>query len=108
MLRRAATGEVLRLAEASGQMLGPFDDSVYTQATVRVEPGDVLIMYTDGLVEHYDADLNVGLGHLEEVVAAWPPAALLDCEALARDVAPDSHDDDVCLLVARFDPDTAN
>lgn len=108
MLRRAATGDVLRLSDASGQMLGPFDDAVYTQATVTVEPGDVLIMYTDGLVEHYGADLNVGLGHLEEVVAAWPPAALLDCEALARDVAPDSHDDDVCLLVARFDADTAN
>ena len=40
--------------------------------------------------------------------AAWPPGALLDCEALARDVAPDTHDDDVCLLVVRFDPAAAN
>lgn len=108
MLRRAATGEVLRLSEASGQMLGPFDDAVYAQATVTVASGDVLIMYTDGLVEHHDADLNVGLGHLEGVVAAWPPGALLDCEALARDVAPDSHDDDVCLLVVRFGSNDAN
>ncbi|MCB1264442.1 MAG: SpoIIE family protein phosphatase [Mycobacterium sp.] len=108
MLHRAETGEVLRLSDASGQMLGPFDDAVYPQATVAIEQDDVLIMYTDGLVEHYDADLNVGLDHLEQVVAAWPPDALLDCEALARDVAPDSHDDDVCLLVVRFDPDNAD
>ena len=108
ILRRGATGEVLRLSDASGQMVGPFDDAAYSQAIVTVESGDVLIMYTDGLVEHYDADLNAGVGHLEGVVAAWPPGALLDCEALARDVAPDTHDDDVCLLVVRFDPAAAN
>lgn len=102
LLRRAATGEVVRLSDASGPLLGPFDDSVYTQSTVAVDRGDVLMMYTDGLVEHYDEDLNAGIGHLEKVVAAWPPEALLDCESLARDVAPAPHDDDLCLLIARF------
>lgn len=107
MLRRATTGEVIRLSDASGQMLGPFDDAIYGQATVSIWPGDVLVMYTDGLVEHYDEDLNAGIDHLEQVVAAWPPGALLDCEALARDVAPEPHDDDLCVLVVRFGPDHA-
>ena len=102
ILRRAATGEVVRLSEASGPIMGPFADSVYVQSTVAVEPGDVLVMYTDGLVEHFDEDLQTGIAHLEQVIAAWPPEALLDCEALARDVAPASHDDDLCLLIARF------
>lgn len=102
LLRRAATGEVIRLSDASGPMLGPFDDSVYVESAVAVEPGDVLVMYTDGLVEHYDEDLQAGIAHLQNVITAWPPEALLDCEALARDVAPAPHGDDLCLLIARF------
>lgn len=105
LVRRAATGEVIRLSDASGPMLGPFEDTVYVQNTLAVEPGDVLVMYTDGLVEHYDEDLKTGIAHLEKVLEAWPPEALLDCEALARDVAPAPHDDDLCLLIVRFGAD---
>ena len=108
LLRRAATGEVLQLAEANGPMLGPFGDTIYIQGTVPVDRGDVLIMYTDGLVEHYDGNLRTGIDHLAEVVGAWPPQALLDCEALARDVAPAPYTDDLCLLVVRFGADDGN
>lgn len=106
LLRRAETGEVIRLSDAQGPLLGPFDDAHYVQRTVQVGPGDVLVMYTDGLVEHRDETLGVGITHLEDVVAAWPPAALLDCEALAEDVAPTPHTDDLCLLVVRFGSET--
>jgi integral membrane sensor domain MASE1 len=102
LLRRAATGEILRLDEANGPMLGPFEETVYVQSTVSVEPGDVLIMYTDGLVEHHDGNLRAGIAHLEYVIAAWPPEALLDCEALVREVAPAPHTDDLCVLGVRF------
>ena len=102
LLRRARTGEVIRLSDASGPMLGPFEDSVYVGSTVLIQRGDVLVMYTDGLVEHHDEGVMAGIAHLQEAVAAWPPDALLDCEALARDVAPTLHADDLCLLVVRF------
>ncbi|MGV0991242.1 MAG: SpoIIE family protein phosphatase [Mycobacterium sp.] len=102
LLRRTTTGEVIRLAHAQGSLLGPFDDSVYVQCTVSVVPGDVLVMYTDGLVEHHDEGLRAGISHLEQVIEAWPPDALLDCDALAQDVAPAPHEDDLCLLVVRF------
>jgi serine phosphatase RsbU (regulator of sigma subunit) len=72
---------------------------------VQVNPGDVLVMYTDGLVEHHDEDLRAGIDHLEEVLAAWPPDALLDCEALVESVAPSPRSDDLCLLVVRFGSD---
>ncbi len=104
LLRRDQTGEVIRLAHSQGPLLGPFDDAVYVQCSVSVRPGDVLVMYTDGLVEHHDEDLRAGISHLEHVLEAWPPAALLDCEALAQDVAPAPHDDDLCLLMVRFGP----
>lgn len=105
LLRRADTGEVLRLSDTSGPMLGPFDDAVFTDHVVPVAPGDVLIMYTDGLVEHYDENLKVGIAHLQHVIEAWPPEALLDCEALVQAVAPESRDDDLCLLIVKVAAD---
>ncbi len=102
LLRRAATGEVVRLSGRGGPVLGPFEDAVYTEESVPVGPGDVVVMYTDGLVEHYDEHVEAGIAHLEQVIGGWPPEALLDCEALAEDVAPSPHADDLCLLVARF------
>lgn len=105
LLRRADTGDIVRLADAQGPLLGPFADSGYEQSAVLVSPGDVLVMYTDGLVEHHDEDLRAGIDHLEEVLAAWPPDALLDCDALAESVAPSPRSDDLCLLVVRFGSD---
>jgi len=78
------TGEVITLSEALG------------------DPCCVLVMYTDGLVEHCDGDPRTGIAHLEQAIASWPPEALLDCEALAQQVAPAPHADDLCLLVVRF------
>ena len=42
----------------------------------------------------------------EDVLAAWPPEALLDCEALAESIAPSPRSDDLCLLIVRFGLDT--
>jgi len=102
LLRRAHTGEVLRLDGVGGPVLGPLVDVSYTEATVPVYPDDVVVMYSDGLVEHLDHDVGAGIDRLEQVVAARPPAALLDCEALAAELAPWPHPDDVCLLVVRI------
>lgn len=102
LLRRTATGEVVRLAGARGPVLGLMDDAGYGESTVQVADGDVLVMYSDGLVEHDECDILAGINHLERVIADWPPDALLDCEALAEDVAPSPHTDDLCLVVVRF------
>lgn len=104
LLRRADTGEMLRLADARGPVLGPFEDAGYAEGTVHVRPGDVLVIYSDGLLEHDYLTAGTGIAHLERVVADWPPDSLLDCEALADELTPAPSDDDVCLLVARFGP----
>lgn len=101
LLRRAGTGEVVRLSDAEGPVLGPFADSMFGEQTVRLHPGDVVVMYTDGLVEHHGHNVQAGIAHLEQVLTHWPPDALLDCEALAESVAPSPHADDICLLVVR-------
>ena len=93
---------MIRLSDASGPVLGPFNDSAYSQCTVQVSPGDVLVMYTDGLVEHRGHDVQAGIAYLEQVVSSWPTDELLDCVALAERVAPSPRSDDICLLVVRF------
>ena len=35
----------------SGPLLGVFDDAVFEATTIRLEPGDTLLLYTDGLTE---------------------------------------------------------
>ncbi|MGI9125899.1 MAG: PP2C family protein-serine/threonine phosphatase, partial [Mycobacterium sp.] len=102
-LLRRAEGDVVRLSDAQGTLLGPFSDAVYIEKTVAVGPDDVLVIYTDGLVEHLDETLEEGIAHLERVVAVWPPESLLDLQSLAAAVAPSPHADDLVILVVRFD-----
>jgi len=47
---RAAEDQVMRL-EVGGGLLGLFRASSYSQATVALESGDLVIAYTDGLSE---------------------------------------------------------
>jgi sigma-B regulation protein RsbU (phosphoserine phosphatase) len=43
-------GAIDRL-EASGPILGAFDDAIYEERTARLLPGDALVLYTDGATE---------------------------------------------------------
>lgn len=48
--RVAASGE-LKLLERGGIVLGPIPDATYERGFVKVRPGDLLVFYTDGIVE---------------------------------------------------------
>ncbi|MGW2834520.1 SpoIIE family protein phosphatase [Streptomyces sp. NPDC001286] len=76
---------------------------------VRVEPGDRIVMCTDGLVEVRGEDIGVGLATLSES-AAHPAASMDDaCDAIIRALAATFSEagrggrkDDVALLMARL------
>jgi serine phosphatase RsbU (regulator of sigma subunit) len=55
---RRADGEVVRLAERS-LPLGATGREDYEEAQVRLEPGDTLLAYTDGLVETTGGTVDV-------------------------------------------------
>ncbi|WSQ10307.1 SpoIIE family protein phosphatase [Streptomyces sp. NBC_01231] len=63
--------------------------------------GSLLALYTDGLIESRDRDLDYGLSRLGQALAR--PAASLDvlCDRVLADVLPQQPADDVALLVAR-------
>jgi serine phosphatase RsbU (regulator of sigma subunit) len=70
---------------------------------VRVEPGDRLVMCTDGLVEMRGEDIGVGLATLCES-AAHPAASMDDaCDTVIRALnTRGGRKDDVALLMARL------
>ncbi|MFC8664773.1 SpoIIE family protein phosphatase [Streptomyces sp. NPDC057199] len=63
--------------------------------------GSLLALYTDGLIESRDTDLDEGTARLRRALAA--PAVSLDalCDSVLADVLPRRPTDDVALLVAR-------
>ncbi len=76
------------------------------QTTYRLEPGSTVILYTDGLVERRDRNIELGLERLRGAAAAGQdldPDAL--CRHLLDEVVGDSpQDDDIVVLVLRISP----
>ncbi|MFD8480408.1 SpoIIE family protein phosphatase [Kitasatospora sp. NPDC059673] len=80
-----------------GILLGAADHPEYQEASLTLRPGDVLVLYTDGLIERRDQSVEEPLAHLAQVLAE--PAADLDAlldRALELSVA--DTDDDTCLI----------
>ena len=68
ILARASESVLLR---QTGMVLGPTREATYSRGFVTVEPGDVLVLYTDGIVEAHDRkDVEFGLERLKRVVAS--------------------------------------
>jgi serine phosphatase RsbU (regulator of sigma subunit) len=102
-VRRVANGDVIRLTDARGPVLGPLPEARYSEGTVRIAPGDILVMYTDGLVERLGMDVDTGMARAERIIAGWDGEALIEyCAALQDQLAPRPRGDDVCIIAVRF------
>ena len=54
-----------------GPVLGPTPDATYTRGFAKLDPGDLLCLYSDGIVEAHDRhDREFGLDRLQRVVKA--------------------------------------
>ncbi|MGW4870793.1 SpoIIE family protein phosphatase [Streptomyces chartreusis] len=102
VLVRAGNGRSELLDLPTGAPIGvggvPFE-----AVRVRVQPGDRLVMCTDGLVEMRGEDIGVGLATLCES-AAHPAASMDDaCDTIIRALnTRGGRKDDVALLMARL------
>lgn len=101
ILRASATG-VSVLAQPSGMVLGVDAAARYDTARVVVDPGDLLLMYTDGVVEQRDRAIDQGVEGLAEDLrlamrASAPGERLRNALHYAHHSNPD---DDACLLAA--------
>lgn len=102
VLVRAEDGRAELLTLPTGAPIG-VGGVAFETATVRVRPGDRLILCTDGLVEVRGQDIGAGLAAL--CASAAHPAASMDdaCDTIIRALNPrGGRKDDVALLMARL------
>ena len=67
---RCSYGNIDSLEDVGGPPLGLFENLEYDQATVNLYPGDLLVLYTDGITEAMDSQSKqFGLDKLKFVLA---------------------------------------
>lgn len=102
----AADGTVTLLdGDAPDLLLGVDPATPRVDRVATIERGGTLLLYTDGLVERRDRDLDAGIDELRRVLgelAGLPLQQLCD-QLLARMYLPDTEDD-VALLAVRLHP----
>ncbi|MDQ0597269.1 PAS domain S-box-containing protein [Streptomyces canus] len=103
-LVRRADGSCRRVPVEGGLPLGlsaEFGCLEYPVGTVELDPGNTLMLCTDGLVETPGADLDDGMQTLTALIASGP-ADVRDLADRLIDVAEErGGDDDVALLLLR-------
>jgi serine phosphatase RsbU (regulator of sigma subunit) len=95
-------GATSQLPRPAGPLLGALQNAQYDTADTTVVPGDVLLFYTDGLIEHRHQPLLEGLtaviSTLNRITANRRLQPLAD---LLNELHQANPDDDTCLLAAR-------
>ncbi|CAN3978041.1 SpoIIE family protein phosphatase [Kitasatospora purpeofusca] len=100
---RLAPGGAEVLPLPHGVLLGALADAEYEEYTARLVPGDVLLLYTDGLVERRDRPVEESVDQL--IRAAGPPGPDLEQYLdLLLELSPADTDDDTCLVAVRIEP----
>ncbi|MGW8061954.1 ATP-binding SpoIIE family protein phosphatase [Streptomyces ziwulingensis] len=99
ILVRDENGTVQRADEPTGPPLGT-GGWIHTSGSIALTPGSTAVLYTDGLVERRNEDLDEGIAALERALSGATGTPQVVCDRLVRSagVTPE-HDDDVAVLV---------
>jgi sigma-B regulation protein RsbU (phosphoserine phosphatase) len=103
-LVRRASGAVESVGRAgAGTPLGVIANAVYRPVAVAIEPGDLVVLYTDGVTESMDRERQpFGTDRLKEVLAAAPHGVAAAGEAILAAVREHaihrSQSDDITLV----------
>jgi phosphoserine phosphatase RsbU/P len=98
-------GEVARL-DATGLPIGMFCSGRFTSRIVQLEPGETLLLYTDGLLEAQNATgVEYGIERLAALAASANRQPKATVDACLRDLAAfrgaPGADDDLTILAVR-------
>ncbi|MFI8388705.1 SpoIIE family protein phosphatase [Streptomyces sp. NPDC085540] len=93
-------GAVTFLDGPPGTPLGTGGQDFRTEE-VRLPPGSLLVLYTDGLIEARDRDLDQGMAQLAEALRQVEQPLEELCDGILRLLLPRAQQDDVAVLLAR-------
>ena len=111
LLRRRSglprSADVSSLGESDQIPLGVLRDYEYSNNEITLEPGDLLVLYTDGITEARDRhDRMFGSERLRELVATGPDSPRDLCDSIVAEVTAHQGrpigDDDQTLIVLRI------
>jgi PAS domain S-box-containing protein len=102
----AADGETRWLDEAQSPPIWGDEEHERLQASVTLEPGSLLVLYSDGLIERRGELLSARLDQLEAAGRSLAGLPITDvCEHLVVALGVEtSREDDVAVLALQFDP----
>jgi serine phosphatase RsbU (regulator of sigma subunit)/CheY-like chemotaxis protein len=107
-LIRRASGDVEEISEIHGPVPGIMPGEAYAEGTLQMKPGDVLLVFTDGVTEAMDVNDNqYGEDRLFKVLASLPDG---DAQNLVNHVKQSVSDfavgtqqfDDITMIAARY------
>ncbi len=107
LVRSDGTSELLPLT--GGVALGVASDFEFPSQSIQLEPGDTVVLYTDGVTEAMNGEgEQFGVARMHEVFAAHPPenseqAAQTMFDAVKDFVGDTPQSDDITCLVLRRD-----
>jgi sigma-B regulation protein RsbU (phosphoserine phosphatase) len=96
LIRRGEVAQVGR----TGPLLGAFEHGHWLPASLALEPGDVLVLYTDGVLDAKGDDDRFGEERLERALAGAASAdgAVERIRTALREFAGGEQDDDTAVL----------
>lgn len=96
-------GKATTLDPPEGVLLGAIPEAEFGTATTALESGDLLLLYTDGLIERRDRDLQTGLDLLLRVastVGSNDPETVLD--RVLKAFGARNPNDDTCVVAIQI------
>ncbi|WP_436788307.1 PP2C family protein-serine/threonine phosphatase [Yinghuangia sp. YIM S10712] len=89
-------------AAPEGIVLGAHDEPSYAESHLQLRSGDLLLLFTDGLVERRGRDVDEAVGVLLGLAPLLHGADARSCvDLVVSRLAPTDHEDDACVMALR-------
>ena len=103
------SGTMTRLDDAQAPPLTPMQSNHRPERVVQLEPGSLVFMYSDGLIERRRERIDVGIARLEAALrSTWGERSEAVADIVLKAMGATSNtEDDVVVVCVRFTPTTA-
>jgi PAS domain S-box-containing protein len=103
-------GNVSRLGDAQGPPLTPMQTYEWSERAVQLEPGSLVFMYSDGLVERRGERIDQGIDRLEKAVrSAYGQRSSEVADCVLTEMGDQTvTEDDVVIVCVRYTPAIAH